>query len=52
MISEGSYDTEAWSNDAGNSVLPYCVFDQINAALMSMRDFYNKYQNLADPNIF
>ncbi len=67
MISEGSCDTEDWSNDAENSALIteinyifqyiqihnsyiklviifsnftvfYCIFDQINAALVSIRD--------------
>ncbi len=65
MISEGSCDTEYWSNDAENSALItaihlqyiqiensflicnnishlyrfYCIFDQLNAALVSRRDF-------------
>ncbi len=65
MISEGSCDTEGWSNYAKNSVLHhrnklhfsnilkqktvllisnnisqfYCIFDQINAALVSIRDY-------------
>ncbi len=70
MISEGSCDTEDWSNDAGNSAAHlknkflifkiysnikhlfkiviifhtiYCIFDQINAALMSRRDFFQKH---------
>ncbi len=63
MISEGSCDTEDWSNDAENSalitgisnikientpfilyitLLLYCVFDQINAALVIIRDFFQK----------
>jgi len=31
LISEGSCDTEAWSNDAENAVFcsNYCIFDQI-----------------------
>ncbi len=66
MISEGSCDTEDWSNDAENSALIteinyvltdihiensylkncnnisqfYCIFDQINAGLVSRRDFF------------
>jgi len=59
MISKGSCDTEAWSNDAKNSALPsqeyftsqyycfYCIFDQMNAALVSIRDFFQKHQNNA-----
>ncbi len=67
MISEGSRDTEDWSNGAENSALHhknkwyfkiykqkmiilncnnisqyycfYCIFDQINAAVVSIRDF-------------
>jgi len=48
MISEGSCGTEDWSNDAENSnkymdiyetIIIYCIFDQINAALVSIRDF-------------
>jgi len=55
VISEGSCDTEDWSNDAENSALIYifyndhsdfklfsqyyCIFDQINAALVQIRDF-------------
>ncbi len=64
MISEGSCDTEDWSNDAENSALIteincilkyihienifklyrifYCSFDQINAALVNRRDFFQK----------
>ncbi len=51
MISEGSCDTEDWSNDAEkqqflicNDILQYyyflCILDQINADLLSRRDFY------------
>ncbi len=69
MISEGSCDTEDWSNDAENSALQsnrhshrkqlfwiiiifhyfYCIFDQMNAALVSRRDFqkHSCRQNLA-----
>ncbi len=72
MISEGSCDTEDWSNDAENSAAHhsnklhfniythrnqlfyiliifhnitvfYCIFDQINAALVSRRDFFQKH---------
>ncbi len=57
MISEGSCDTEDWSNDAENSALLhrisysilcilqyivvfciFCNFNQINAALLSIRE--------------
>ncbi len=66
MISEGSCDSEYWSNDAENSALItainyillyikiensyfycnnikqyYCIFDQINVALLSIRNFHN-----------
>ncbi len=68
MISEGSCDTEDWSNDAENSALitetiyilkhsyrklilncnnitvfiaVIICFDQINAVLVSIRDFFN-----------
>ncbi len=69
MSSEGSCDTEDWSNDAENSVLRHrnklllkkilnkkhlfyfwnntsqyygfnCIFDQINAALVSIKELY------------
>ncbi len=71
MISEGSCDTEDWSNDAENSALHhrnklhlkyikmkncylnsnnisqycnfYCIFHQINAALISIRDFFKEH---------
>ncbi len=67
MISEGSCDTEDWSNDAENSALhhknklykyktdilscnnifqyysSYCVFDQINAALLRDLTFWMVY---------
>jgi len=26
----------------------YCIFDQINAALVSKRDFFQKHENLTD----
>ncbi len=73
MISEGSCDTEDWTNDAENSALIteiniflkyiqievilncgkfhnitvctvffYCISDQMNAALVSIRDFFQK----------
>ncbi len=54
MISEASCDTEDWSNDAENlfcitgmnfnkeksvsSISYYCIFDQINEAVVSLRD--------------
>ncbi len=44
MISEGSRDTEDWSNDAENSVLHhrnkllfYCIFNLIKAATVSIK---------------
>ncbi len=68
MISEGSRDTEDWSNDAENSDLHhknkvwfkihlntklyfnvsqyywfYCIFDQINAVLVSITDFFKTH---------
>ncbi len=68
MISEGSCDTEDWSNDAENTALHhgnnwhfkiyytkkvklltkyiYCIFDQINAASVSLGDFSLKMQLL------
>ncbi len=50
MISEGSCDTEDCSNGFYcNNVLQYycfyCIFDQINAALMSIRDLF---KNITD----
>ncbi len=70
MISEGSCDTEDWSNDAENSALItginsilkyikigtnirncikilqyyffFCIFDEIDIALMSRRNFFKK----------
>jgi len=57
MVSKGSCDTEDWSNDAENSALHhrnklnfapplyymfYSIFDQINAYLVSIRDFFFK----------
>ncbi len=65
MISEGSCDTEDWSNDAENTALHHknklhftiyshgtqnvnnisqflVFFDQINASLVSRRDFFQK----------
>ena len=48
MISEGSCDTEDWSNDAENPAILncnnisqyycFCIFKQINAVLVSRRD--------------
>ncbi len=69
MISEGSCDTENWSNDAENTALPsekihlilkyikiekscniisqyyclHCIFDQINADLVSIRYLFQKH---------
>ncbi len=53
MISEGSCDTEDWSHDAENVQYFkmvviifhnfYCIFDQINAALVSIEDFFQKH---------
>ncbi len=61
MISEGSCDTEAWSNGHHSNTFSkyikkntvilnssnilqyyffYCIFDQINAAFVSIRDFF------------
>ncbi len=57
MISEGSCDTEDLSNNAENSALIteinyilkyikkyifFCIFDQIDTALMSRRNFFKK----------
>ncbi len=65
MISEGSRDTEDWSNICckfsfavkitfentlkENSYFNtyyyfYCIFDHINAALVSIRDFFQKHK--------
>ncbi len=79
MISEGSCDTEDWSNDSKNSALItainyifwqkivilncknisqyycfYCIFGQINAGLVSLRDFFQKKKKkiLPMPNFF
>ncbi len=70
MFSEGSCDTEDWSNDAENSAMIteinyilkcikienslnsnniaqfYCVFDQIDRALMSIRDLFQKHEKI------
>jgi len=53
IISEGSCDTEDWSNDAENCfdgrkfffycIQFYCIFDQINAALVSIRDSFQQH---------
>ncbi len=79
MISEGSCDTEDWSNDAENTAAHhrnklhfnryshrktnlnwknisklycfYCIFDQINAALVSRRDFQKHKKNPTDPKL-
>ncbi len=77
MISEGSCDTEDWSNDAENSAAhqrnklhftiyeikdslncnvfsqyycSYCIFDQINAALVSIRGLLKAKTILPTPN--
>ncbi len=81
LISEGSRDTEDWSNDAENPALYhmnishftiysnrkailncnnisqyysfYCIFSQINAALVSRRDFFEKHKkNSTDLKLF
>ncbi len=60
MISEGSCDTEAWSNDAENSAfitgikyilksiyienIFYYIFDPINAALMNIRHLFQNWK--------
>ncbi len=50
MISKGSRDTENWSNDSTAFSFTvffffllffYCIFNQINAALVSKRDFFH-----------
>ncbi len=56
MISEGSFDTEDWNNVCFviteiNSILKYIkiknsiyfILDQINAAVVSIRDFFQKH---------
>jgi len=49
MISEGSCDTEDWSNDAENTGIEkkvltfYQYFDQIIAALVSRRAIFQKH---------
>ncbi len=55
MISEGSCDTEDWSNDAENTALHhrnYCIFDQINAALESIKAFFQKITNYPELSCF
>ncbi len=62
MISEGSCDTEDWSNDAENSSLLhrnyftillffYCIIDQINTAFTSLRDSIKNIKTLTDPKL-
>jgi len=51
MISEGSCDTEDWSNDAENSalitgiiyILKYINIENSCAALVSIRNFFQKH---------
>jgi len=57
VISEGSCDTEDWSNDAGKQMIytgiifhnitgfVFLFFDQINAVLVSRRDSFKSIQN-------
>ncbi len=52
MDSEGSCDTEDWSNDAENSACFYCIFYQINAALVRIRDFFLKMCVFIYDNIY
>ncbi len=79
MISEGSCDTEDWSNDAENSALHhrntlylkeysnrklfycnniswyywfFCIFDQINAALVSITTSLKTLKILLIPNLW
>jgi len=54
MISEGSCDTEFWSNDAENSAWFghngfYCIFSQINAALVNITDLFQKHYRVSSP---
>jgi len=48
MIFKGSCDTDDWSNDAAfqnnNISQYYCIFDQINAALVSRIDIFQKHK--------
>ncbi len=55
MISEGSCDTEDWSNDAENSALHHrnklhfnihikYIFNQMNASLVNKRDVSQKHK--------
>ncbi len=51
-IFEGSCDTEDWSNEnsgynmlkKGTILLFYSIFNQINAALVSKRDFFETFE--------
>ncbi len=61
-------DTEDWSNDAENQLCLanyflncnnisqfysfYCVFDQINEALISIRDFFLNFKKSYQPQTF
>ncbi len=52
MISEGSCDTEDWSNDAENSALHhklYYIFDKTNVVLISINTFQKHYRILLTP---
>ncbi len=57
MISEGSFNTEGWSNNAENYLqyffifqnitgLLYCIFYQINAAMVSIQVFFEKHETI------
>ncbi len=54
MISEGSCDTEDWSNDAENSLLRHrnnITVCFLNTGLMSIRDSIKNIKNLTDPKL-
>ncbi len=46
MISEGSCDTEDWCNDISQYYCFSCILDQINAGLVSRREFFKNIKNL------
>ncbi len=64
MISEASCDTEDWKiqlciteinyilKDIKTVVFNcyYCIFDQLHADLVNIRDFFQKYKILLTPN--
>jgi len=72
MISEGSCDTEDWSNDASqeknyifshknsylknvlifHSITVLCHFNEINAALVSRKDSFEKHSKLLNGSIY